>query len=129
MLIKDIRDSYKKNKSVTKSYAIFVIAPSVMDYDLTSEEPCNLTNDKNDENTSQKGEYIGYHLITKFRFHITFEHLAEHIDYLKCKFRELGSIGLRSKENLICHLNKCKKMNFVERLLNSFALNLYQIIL
>ena len=129
-MIKEIRDYYKKEKSVTKSYAIFVVAPSVVDYELTSDDTCNLTNDENGKIAEHKNKsLIGYHLISKFRFHITFEHLAEHVDYLKCKFKDLSSVGLNYKENLVCHLNKCKKMSLIERLFNSFSLNLYQIIL
>ncbi|CAF0717835.1 unnamed protein product [Brachionus calyciflorus] len=129
-LISDIRDTYKKGDSVSKNYAIFLVAPAVQEYELTTDHECFLTSDKKDKDEMKKDQ-INYLVLTKFRFHITFEHLSEHLDYLKCKFPQakMNLKDKKSKENFVCHLNKCKQMNFLERIADSFSLNLYQVIL
>lgn len=114
-LILEIKNSYTNKNSQLKNYAIFLVAPSVVENDFLKSEDCSSQKKKK---KTQDGE-IGYHLISGFKFHITFEHLKDHLDYLKCDFGD----------RLLCLEKNCKKMSLAKRILNSFSINLYQIIL
>ncbi len=156
--IKSIRSNYltKGRNKVMKSYGVFLIAPAIDDFDLTKNEKCEVSDEETHEfdelhaklskkpprslksnnqlkpSESRNGTGISFQLITTFRFHITFEHLQEHFDLVKCKFKRtaLGrNMTELEKENYSCLLNKCKNSNFVKRLIDSFSLNLYQVLL
>jgi hypothetical protein len=76
---------------------------------------------------------IAYELLTRFRFHVTFEHLDDHFDLVKCKFKRSGSGGANAsqleRENYACFYNKCKDLSLPRRLFDSFSLNFYQVLL
>jgi hypothetical protein len=159
--IKSIQNSYLTNKAgakspnrITKSYGVFVVAPAIDEFDLIKNEKCNSAEKANDydeihsklnkkpkslksnnqlkPSASKNGTNISFQLITKFRFHITFEHLQEHFDLVKCKFKRTA-LGRNmtdfEKENYACLLRKCSSSNFLKRLIDSFSLNLYQVLL
>ena len=148
-LVKSIKKSYVNNRlsnqsNVMKNYAIFLVAPAIDDYELNKDERCSPEEEayavvdgqkKNNYNSNLKSnEKMSYQLLTKFKFHVTFEHLKEHFDLVKCKFKRSGGLSVKNmtaqeKENYSCNLEKCKSSLFLIRLLNSFSLNLYQILL
>lgn len=124
---------------VSKNFAIFLVAPEVVDFDLNKSQMCYLLNDdelkgdKKDEYEKKMSDKLVYQLMTTFRFHVTFEHLEEHLNYINCQFKLKKNANDTDidyeKRNLVCYLNKCKKTNFLNRIINSFSLNFYQIII
>lgn len=107
-LLKEIKTNYTVNTRVKKDFAVFLVTPSV--YDLRIYKPDNICSLKN------KSE-IGFQLQTKFRFHISFEHLKSHLNLIRCQFR-----------NNECYLNNCKSKDWLDRVFNSFSLNFYQVV-
>jgi GPI mannosyltransferase 4 len=122
-LIENIKKNYTDNKSkVNKDYAIFLITPSPHNVQL---ELASL------KRKLLKKHSINYQLQTRFKFHIGFEDLKEHIDCIKCTFRlneEESKIEAKMKENLILNLEKCKKTATLSRIFNCFSLNFYQVL-
>jgi hypothetical protein len=129
-LVHEIKAPYTTaDTKIKKNFAIFLVTPSVLDFDLKKgliDEKCPTTGIHTNKTNIPK---VDYQLATSFRFHITFEHLQEHIDLLQCKFKQPDTKNLLEKENFACYLNRCKKYNFLQRIINSFSLNLYQIII
>ena len=133
-LIYEISNEYKKQNStrITKNYAIFLIAPSLLDVELkrtTFNDDC-FTKEK----ASNKADnQIYFQLQTSFKPHVTFEHLQEHINILNCNFDSYFALLRKTddeeKQKLTCYLKKCKSLHFFQRFFNSFSLNLYQVVL
>ena len=127
-LISNISNTYKKknNTRITRNYALFLVSPSLLDIELkrtTFNDNC-LTQESNSK--------IFYQLQATFKFHATFEHLKQHLDVLKCNFDAYFSrddLNEEEKRQLTCYVNKCRSLNVFQRVLNSFSLNLYQVIL
>jgi hypothetical protein len=160
-LVFSIRDSYinKRDnhyKNVRKSYAIFLVAPSIEDYDLNkNNQKCSQSSFVKENldsltaldykkllikrNYKTKAENNGtsilnYDLAGRFRFHITFDHLNDHFATIKCKLKRTSShssilISEIEKDNFSCNLNRCRQTSFFKRFFDSFSLNLYQILL
>lgn len=104
-LLADIKANYTKNERVKKDIAVFLITPAVLDSRLYKpEDECSI---KSDNQTN-----IGFQFLTRFKFHISFEHLKAHLDLLRCNFKHND-----------CYLNRCLRRSFLDRLLNSFSLN------
>jgi phosphatidylinositol glycan class Z len=130
-LVRQIKEPYTTaSTKVKKNFAIFLVAPSVLDFDLKKNlinENCPINAQKGIAANTSNAQMVDYQLATSFRFHITFEHLQDHIDLLQCKFKQISE-NLLQKGNLNCYANRCKKYNLLQRITNSFSLNLYQII-
>lgn len=129
-LINSIRRAYTNVESgfVRTNYAIFVVAPEVLDFDLNKHHMCYILDSSTEYDTAYANKSI-YQLLAQFRFHITFEHLNEHLAYLSCKFNIRDGTDKHVNENLNCFINKCKKSSLIYKILNSFSLNFYQVII
>ena len=57
---------------------------------------------------------VKFHIFYQFHFHIQFEKLSNYLDLLLCNYETCN--------------HKCKEMNFIERFLSTFTLNLYQFV-
>ena len=112
-----IRDLYlnRSNRFIDTNYAIFLVAPQVVEAELFSSHEFLLL-DSDHQETPDLKEKIVLRQVEKFNFHVTFEKLKEHIDYLMCQF-----------DSEVLRVN-CQNLNPIIRGFNSFSLNLYQII-
>lgn len=136
-LIADIKESYVAQASrVKKSYAIFVVAPAIDHFQLNKNEVCGGGGRVDEANAERKSDET-FELLAKFRFHVTFEHLKEHFDLIKCKFKRAeranAAGGKRVSEferrNEHCFLSRCKNKGFLNRVLDAFSLHIYQVLL
>ena len=126
--ISQISNGYKQKNGtrISRNYAIFLVSPSLLDVELkrtTFNDNC-LTHDSTNKTY--------YQLQASFKFHITFEHLKQHLDVFNCNldaYLSKANLNDDEKRKLNCYLNKCKSLNFFQRVFNSFSLNLYQVIL
>jgi GPI mannosyltransferase 4 len=117
-LIESIKKNYTSKSKVKKDYAIFLIAPSPHNIHL---ELSSL------RRKLLKKQPISYQLQTRFRLHIGFEDLLDHIDCFKCAF-SLNDEDTKIKESLILYSEKCKKTALLNRIFNCFSLNFYQVL-
>lgn len=107
-LLLEIKSNYTKNSKVKKDFAVFLVTPSVVDSKLFKpDDACSLNNSD-----------VGFQLQTKFKFHLSFEHLKAHLDLINCNFK-----------NNDCYLSLCKHKSLFDRIFNSFSLNMYQVIM
>lgn len=127
-LIFHISNAYRKknNTRISRNYAIFLVSPSLLDIELKR----TTFNDNCLPHGSSNETY--FQLQASFKFHITFEHLKQHLDVVKCNFDSFWPAtdpNEEEKRKRMCYLNKCISLNFFQRIFNSFSLNLYQVIL
>lgn len=117
-LVLSIRDLYlnRANRFIDTNYAVFLVAPQVTETEFFSSHEFLLLDSDHQDTSSGREDKIVLRQLEKFNFHATFEQLKEHIDYLKCEF-----------ESEVLRVN-CQNLNPIIRGLNSFSLNLYQII-
>ena len=99
---------------------IFVVAPSILKKEL-------FINDNENIRKTNKS-LLSYNLVHDFRFHVSFEHLLYHFNYLRCKFEDNVTLSKESRVKLSIYINKCRKMGIIDRFMNSFSLSLFQII-
>lgn len=122
-LVYSIRDLYVNpaNRFVDTNYAIFLVAPQVAESELRSSSEFVLLDDDDDQTTSSSHaassskDSIVLRRVEKFYFHVTFEHLQDHIDYLLCD-KDMGLNRYGDGESVLI------------RAIDSFSLNLYQIV-
>lgn len=122
-LILSIKSNYSRhsNSKIKKNFAIFLVAPSVLDQQLNKEhdetDECSLIQ-------TQPTSSIAFLLHTQFKLHFSFEHLDKQIKAMKCLYESNETI-----QSATCLAKKCRQTNWVIRFLNSFSLNFYQVIL
>lgn len=103
-----------------KNLGIFLVAPSILKKELLINDHDNI------RNTNES--ILSYNLIHDFKFHISFEHLLDHFNYLRCKFEENVALSKESRVKFSIFINKCRNMGFIDRFMNSFSLSLFQIV-
>lgn len=106
-----------KNES-RKNLGIFVVTPSILKKQLLFYDNINKSDDIN----------FNYNLINEFKFHISFEHLMDYLDFFKCQFNDNLVKTRKAKVKFSLFVNKCKKMSFIDKLMTSFSLSLFQVI-
>jgi len=109
---------FKSNKKITRSLAIFLVAPSTIDGQL------DLDNEYKTCSSSVEKSAVKFQMQTQFRLHFSGEHFAQQLDLVKCRY---GSVKDLTKRK--CLEKMCLKTGLVQRSLNAFSLNFYQIIL
>lgn len=124
-LVRNIDSMYKVNSSleITNNLAIFLVAPAIVDKDLL--KPNDDCYESENKNKNEKSPMIYYQLFTKFKFHVSFDHLQDHIDLFNCNFKQ-DNLSINTYR---CLIRRCKSMSAIDRFFHSFSLNLYQIIL
>lgn len=121
-LINSIKSRYVDSKTgfISKNFAIFLVAPEVLDLDLNGNRTCGDDVNSNDKINSG----LVFEVVTKFRFHVSFEHLEDHFNYINCQL-ERGFGDKYAK----CYLDECEKKNLFQRVFDSFSLNFYQVLI
>jgi hypothetical protein len=130
-LINDISSAYKKKNSsrITKNYAIFLASPSLLDIELKQTTFNDECFNKAKATSTSNNNQTYFQLQTSFKFHVTFEHLQQHLDLLECDFESFAFVKQQDPDAFECYVNKCKSLNWLQRFYNSFSLNFYQILL
>jgi hypothetical protein len=105
-----------------RNLAMFVVAPVVFESEL------DLDYDDSDECKAayfqpKERPLVTFQRQNSFRVHFSGEHLSRQIDLVNCNYDGFRDTVLR--ECLVC---RCNKWSFVQRVLNAFALNFYQVI-
>jgi hypothetical protein len=125
-LIAEIHNKYfDKYNKITKNYAIFLVLPSMMDIDLRR-------TDFNEECYIDLNPTFKYQTVATFKFHITFDDLKRHIEFINCDFESFkGDRNLNEKElkEYDCYVRTCEQMSLYQRISFSFSLSLYQVVL
>ena len=115
-------NSTNKNDRIRKNLAIFLIAPAALETQL------NLEYDESDickpmeKNKGRRN--ISFQRQNQFKFHFSGEHLTEQLAIFKCNYS--GEIDQTMRK---CLENRCKRSSYMQRAINAFTLNFYQVIL
>ena len=127
LLVREIKPTCEQ-----RNCAIFLLAPSALDFELTrsqANDECPLHARPLSTRNSRR---LRYEYAARFPVHVTFEHLDAHLRSFSCapdgeeRTEEHDEIETANRD---CFFKKCLDSSLFQRLLASFSLNLYQIVL